>query len=234
MTVLAPLSTIVLKQGDVMAAERYAIEAVELSRGTGWEASALVVYGEALAARGDLASAEAATTRALSVALSCRPRELVPNGAPRPGGNHGRSRCTWGSRGPARGRAPEPAGLRVRSGDLGPHRAAMPRRPRSRPLRSAVGPRVRAGPRRGGRSGAGRRGRVWSRCADRRTTLRTVARPEGPERAGTPAPDLRRDPGWPDAPLRGRDRGVAGRGEDRSPAGRRRTLSPDLVLALTG
>ena len=68
-TVLAPLSTIVLKQGDVRAAERYATEAVGLSSGTGWEASALVVYGEALAARGDLASAEAATLRALSVAL---------------------------------------------------------------------------------------------------------------------------------------------------------------------
>lgn len=69
-TVLAPLSTIVLKQGDVRAAERYAMEAVELSGGTGWQASAFVVYGEALAARGDLASADAATTRALSVALN--------------------------------------------------------------------------------------------------------------------------------------------------------------------
>jgi predicted ATPase/DNA-binding winged helix-turn-helix (wHTH) protein len=67
-TVLAPLSTIVLKQGDVEAAERYAMEAVELSSGTGWEASALVVLGEAFAARGDLASADAATTRALGVA----------------------------------------------------------------------------------------------------------------------------------------------------------------------
>jgi tetratricopeptide (TPR) repeat protein len=68
-TVLAPLSTIVLKQGDVAVAERYAMEAVELSSGTGWEASALVVLGEALAARGDLVSAESAITRALSVAL---------------------------------------------------------------------------------------------------------------------------------------------------------------------
>ena len=35
---LAPLGTIVLRQGDVAAAERYATEAVELSSGTGWEA----------------------------------------------------------------------------------------------------------------------------------------------------------------------------------------------------
>jgi len=67
-TVLAPLSTIVLKQGDVEIAERYALEAVELSSGTGWEASALVVLGEALAARGDIAAAGAATTRALGIA----------------------------------------------------------------------------------------------------------------------------------------------------------------------
>ena len=40
--------------GDLPAAERYAMEAVEISSGTGWEASALVIYGEALAARGDL------------------------------------------------------------------------------------------------------------------------------------------------------------------------------------
>jgi predicted ATPase/DNA-binding SARP family transcriptional activator len=69
-TVLAPLSTTALKQGDVPAAERFAIEAIEASSGTGWEASALVIYGEALAARGDLGAADAATTRALSSALN--------------------------------------------------------------------------------------------------------------------------------------------------------------------
>ena len=68
-TVLTPLSTTVLRQGDLAAAERYAMEAVELSTGTGWEASALVIYGEALAARGDLDAADAATARALGVAL---------------------------------------------------------------------------------------------------------------------------------------------------------------------
>jgi tetratricopeptide (TPR) repeat protein len=69
-TVLAPLSTIVLKQGDVEVAERYAMEAVELSSGTGWQASALVVLGEALAARGDFGAADAAATRALAVSLN--------------------------------------------------------------------------------------------------------------------------------------------------------------------
>ena len=67
--VLTPLSTTALRQGDLPAAERYAMEAVEISNGTGWEASALVIYGEALAARGDLESADAATSRALGVAL---------------------------------------------------------------------------------------------------------------------------------------------------------------------
>ena len=83
-TVLTPLSTTALRQGDLPAAERYAMEAVELSSGTGWEASALVIYGEVLAARGDLDAADAATTRGLRVALGCRPRELVPDGPARP------------------------------------------------------------------------------------------------------------------------------------------------------
>ncbi len=68
-TVLTPLSTTVLRQGDVVAAERYAMEAVELSSGTGWEASALVIYGQALAARGDLDAADDAATRGLRIAL---------------------------------------------------------------------------------------------------------------------------------------------------------------------
>lgn len=68
-TVLTPLSTIALQQGDPPGAERYAMEAVELSSGTGWEASALVIYGQALAARGDLDAADDAATRGLRVAL---------------------------------------------------------------------------------------------------------------------------------------------------------------------
>lgn len=68
-TVLTPLSTTVLRQGDLPAAERYAMEAVEISSGTGWEASALVIYGQALAERGDLDAADAAAARALRIAL---------------------------------------------------------------------------------------------------------------------------------------------------------------------
>ena len=68
-TVLTPLSTTVLRQGDLPAAERYALEAVEASSGTGWEASALVIYGQSLAERGDLEAADAAASRALRVAL---------------------------------------------------------------------------------------------------------------------------------------------------------------------
>ncbi|MCU0478056.1 MAG: winged helix-turn-helix domain-containing protein [Chloroflexi bacterium] len=68
-TIVSPLSTISLQQGDLPAAERYATEAMELARGTGWEASALFSYGEALAARADLDAAETATSRALHVAL---------------------------------------------------------------------------------------------------------------------------------------------------------------------
>jgi predicted ATPase/DNA-binding SARP family transcriptional activator len=69
-TIISPLSTIALQQGDLPAAERYAMEALELSSGTGWEASALFSYGEALAERGDLDAACAATSRALHVALN--------------------------------------------------------------------------------------------------------------------------------------------------------------------
>ncbi len=69
-TVLSPLSTIAIQQGDLPAAERFAREAIELSSGTGWEASALFAYGEALAERGDLDAADAATSRALQVALN--------------------------------------------------------------------------------------------------------------------------------------------------------------------
>ena len=68
-TVLTPLSTTALRQGDLPAAERCAMEALETSSGTGWEASALVLYGEALAARGDLDAADAATARALGLRL---------------------------------------------------------------------------------------------------------------------------------------------------------------------
>jgi tetratricopeptide (TPR) repeat protein len=68
-TIVSPLSTIALQQGDLPAAERFASEAIELSSGTGWEASALFAYGDALAERGELDAAHAAIRRALQVAL---------------------------------------------------------------------------------------------------------------------------------------------------------------------
>lgn len=46
------------------------MEAVEVSSGTGWEASALVSYGQTLAERGDLEAADAAASRALRIALN--------------------------------------------------------------------------------------------------------------------------------------------------------------------
>lgn len=67
--VLTPLSSIALRQGDLAAAEGYATEALELSSGTGWQASALVIYSELLVARGELDPADDATTRGLRIAL---------------------------------------------------------------------------------------------------------------------------------------------------------------------
>lgn len=67
---LVPLSSAALRQKDVEAAEGHASEAVELSRDTGWEAPALVCYGEALSELGDPVAAEGAATRALRIALA--------------------------------------------------------------------------------------------------------------------------------------------------------------------
>ena len=66
---LTPLSLAALRQKDMHAAERYATEALELARGTGWEAAALVQYGEVLTELDELEGAEAATVRGLGVAL---------------------------------------------------------------------------------------------------------------------------------------------------------------------
>ncbi|HZD86712.1 MAG TPA: BTAD domain-containing putative transcriptional regulator, partial [Gaiellaceae bacterium] len=66
---LTPLTVAALRQHDLDAAEKYATESVELSRGTGWEASALVCYGQVLIEEGDFDGAEAAELRALRVAL---------------------------------------------------------------------------------------------------------------------------------------------------------------------
>lgn len=69
LTTLLPLTMAALLLNDLQAAERYVIEALELASGTGWEASALVWYGEVLTAQGDPEAAEAATMHALQVAL---------------------------------------------------------------------------------------------------------------------------------------------------------------------
>jgi predicted ATPase/DNA-binding SARP family transcriptional activator len=69
LTTLTPLANTALLQRDLQAAERYATEALELASGTGWEASALVWYGEVLTELGDHEAAEAATMRALRTAL---------------------------------------------------------------------------------------------------------------------------------------------------------------------
>jgi predicted ATPase/DNA-binding SARP family transcriptional activator len=66
---LAPLSIATLRQQDVKAAEGYAIEALEISRGSGWEGAALIMYGEVLTELGHLEAADAAMLRGVRVAL---------------------------------------------------------------------------------------------------------------------------------------------------------------------
>jgi non-specific serine/threonine protein kinase len=66
---LTPLSDAALRLKDLRAAERYATEAVELALGSGWEAAALVLYGQVLTESGDLEAAEVVTVRGLQVAL---------------------------------------------------------------------------------------------------------------------------------------------------------------------
>jgi len=66
---LTPLADVACRQGDLEAAERYATEAVEVARGTGWEAQALVSHGWVLRAVGDSEAAHIVAVRALRVAL---------------------------------------------------------------------------------------------------------------------------------------------------------------------
>lgn len=66
---LAPLSLAARRQKDLQAAERYAIEALQVAGGTGWDAAGLVCYGEVLSELGDLEAANAATLRGLRIAL---------------------------------------------------------------------------------------------------------------------------------------------------------------------
>jgi predicted ATPase/DNA-binding SARP family transcriptional activator len=66
---LVPLSEGARRQRDLEAAERYATEAMELARGTGWEAQTLVVYGWVLKALDEPEAAHALDVRAMQVAL---------------------------------------------------------------------------------------------------------------------------------------------------------------------
>lgn len=67
--VMTPLSGIALKQGDLGAAERYAVDTAAIAAGTGWEATALVNLAEVLLAKGDVEGAEATLRRGLVRAL---------------------------------------------------------------------------------------------------------------------------------------------------------------------
>lgn len=67
--VLNPLSAIALRQGDMAAAERYALDTAAVASGTGWEATALVNLAEVFLAQGELDRAEATLHRAAIRAL---------------------------------------------------------------------------------------------------------------------------------------------------------------------
>jgi hypothetical protein len=68
-TVLNPLVTTSLRQGDLAAAERYSREAVEVSLGTGWEGAALAIYSDVLDSLEDVQASEVAAARAARLAL---------------------------------------------------------------------------------------------------------------------------------------------------------------------
>jgi predicted ATPase/DNA-binding SARP family transcriptional activator len=67
--VMIPLSAIALKQGDLQAAERFAMDTAAIGAGTGWEATALVNLAEVLIAKGDVDGAEATLKRGVVRAL---------------------------------------------------------------------------------------------------------------------------------------------------------------------
>ncbi len=66
---LVPLCVVALAQQDLVAADRYASEAVEQAAGTAWLAAALGQYAMVLNARAEPDAAEAAARRGLRVAL---------------------------------------------------------------------------------------------------------------------------------------------------------------------
>ena len=67
--VLNPVSAIALRQGDLAAAERYALDTATVASGTGWEATALVNLAEVFLAQGALEDAEKTLRRAAIAAL---------------------------------------------------------------------------------------------------------------------------------------------------------------------
>jgi tetratricopeptide (TPR) repeat protein len=69
LVVMNPLSVIALRQGDLVAAEKYALDAAAIAAGTGWEATALVNMGEVLLAKGDADGAGITLQRGLLRAL---------------------------------------------------------------------------------------------------------------------------------------------------------------------
>lgn len=68
-TVMNPVSGIALQQGDVAAAERYALETAAIGRESSWEATALVNLAEVYLAKGDLDRAETMLQRGVTRAL---------------------------------------------------------------------------------------------------------------------------------------------------------------------
>ncbi len=69
--VLNPVSAIALRQGDVAAAERNALDTAAIAVGTGWEASALVNLAEVFLAQGEYERADATLRRGALRALDC-------------------------------------------------------------------------------------------------------------------------------------------------------------------
>lgn len=67
--VLNPVAAIALRQGDVTAAERYALDTAAVAAGTGWEASALVNLAEVFLAQEELDRADTTLQRAAVRAL---------------------------------------------------------------------------------------------------------------------------------------------------------------------
>ena len=67
--VMNPLSGIAMKQGDLGAAQKFALDTAALASGTGWEATALVNLAEVLLEKGDLVGAEATLKRGVVRAM---------------------------------------------------------------------------------------------------------------------------------------------------------------------